>query len=383
MKAPNKIVELGSVAEIVMGLSPPGSTYNRAGIGSPLLNGPTEFGTASPEPDVFTTDPKRTAQSGDILFCVRGSTTGRMNWADQEYAIGRGIAAIRARDCSDTHYLRGCIENHLPGLLQKAGGSTFPNLSFRDLATLEIPFPPLPVQRKISALLSAYDDLIENNNRRIKLLEEMAQRIYKEWFVDFRYPGHEDVPLVESELGLIPEGWKVHRLGDDVELVYGKALKADARQAGEVVVFGSGGAIGRHNEALDLGPGIIVGRKGNVGAVYWSDGPFFAIDTTYWVRSWLPLTYCYFALRDMEFIDSHAAVPGLSREQAYALPLLMPDSDVSKRFEVLVTEVFAFHRAIEDANATLHATRDLLLPRLISGEVDVSDLDIALPEAAA
>ena len=78
--------------------------------------------------------------------------------------------------------------------------------------TPTVPIPPLPTQRKIAAILSAYDDLIENNNRRIKLLEEMAQRIYREWFVDFRYPGHEDVPLVDSELGPIPEGWAVGRL---------------------------------------------------------------------------------------------------------------------------------------------------------------------------
>src|SRR5574340_467387 len=86
---------LGSIAEIIMGQSPPGETCNRSGKGLPLLNGPTEFGQSKPSPVQFTTDPRKRARLGDILFCVRGSTTGRMNWADQEYAIGRGIAAIR------------------------------------------------------------------------------------------------------------------------------------------------------------------------------------------------------------------------------------------------------------------------------------------------
>ncbi len=85
------------------------------------------------------------------------------------------------------------------------------DIRVRHSSRLAIPIPPLSTQRKIAAILSAYDDLIENNNRRIKILEEMAQRIYREWFVDFRYPGHENVPLVDSELGPIPEGGRRDR----------------------------------------------------------------------------------------------------------------------------------------------------------------------------
>jgi type I restriction enzyme S subunit len=93
-------------------------------------------------------------------------------------------------------------------------GSAQPKLSQASMRRIQLPLPPLRVQRKIAAVLSAYDDLIENNNRRIKVLEEMAQRIYREWFVDFRYPGHEDVPLVDSESGPIPEGWRWSSLGE-------------------------------------------------------------------------------------------------------------------------------------------------------------------------
>jgi type I restriction enzyme S subunit len=88
---------LSDIAEIVMGQSPSGDTCNERGIGIPLLNGPTEFGTKHPQPVQYTTDAKKIALSGDLLFCVRGSTTGRMNWADQQYAIGRGLAAIRGK----------------------------------------------------------------------------------------------------------------------------------------------------------------------------------------------------------------------------------------------------------------------------------------------
>ena len=122
-------VTLGDVATIVMGQSPPGKTVSDK-IGIPLLNGPTEFGSHHPAPTECTTDPREVAQPGDVLFCVRGSTTGRMNWAVQEYAIGRGVAAIRhSEDPTLQPLLRGVIEFALPELLNVATGSTFPSVS--------------------------------------------------------------------------------------------------------------------------------------------------------------------------------------------------------------------------------------------------------------
>ena len=98
---------LSEVAMIIMGQSPQGETCNVNGKGLPLLNGPTEFGIKSPTPIQFTIDPKKKCQIGDVLFCVRGSTTGRMNWADKVYAIGRGLAAIRHKEGSEyQHFIK-------------------------------------------------------------------------------------------------------------------------------------------------------------------------------------------------------------------------------------------------------------------------------------
>ena len=119
---------LGCVAEIVMGQSPPGNTVSQDGK-LPLLNGPTEFGSHHPTPVQYTVDPRKQARGGDILFCVRGSTTGRMNWADQDYAIGRGIAAIRhKKDLTLQPFVRAVVESQLHELLAQATGSTFPNV---------------------------------------------------------------------------------------------------------------------------------------------------------------------------------------------------------------------------------------------------------------
>lgn len=147
-------------------------------------------------------------------------------------------------------------------------GTTQDNLSLDKLLTFEFLTPPIQTQRKIADIRSAYDRLIENNTRRIKILEEMAQTLYCEWFVNFCFPGYQPTKMADSELGLIPEGWEVKKLGDVVQFAYGKALKANDRLGGSVAVYGSSGVVGYHNEYLVKAPGIIVGRKGNIGSVF-------------------------------------------------------------------------------------------------------------------
>lgn len=261
-----------------------------------------------------------------------------------------------------------------------ANGATVHHLNLKDLRALKLSnLPPLATQRKIAAILSAYDDLIENNTRRVRVLEDMARALYREWFVEFRFPGHEDSAFVEDEHGRRPEGWERPTLGQRVELLYGKALTASQRKPGPYPVYGSGGVVGNHLLPLSDGPGLIVGRKGNVGAIYWSDGPFFPIDTVYYVRSELPLHYLYFNLQSQNFINNDAAVPGLNRNQAYSLPLLVPDLLMLEQFTKLIDMVFGQLNNLRLRNANLRRTRDLLLPRLVSGELDVSALDVRGP----
>ena len=239
---------LSDIAEIVMGQSPPGSTVS-SDSGIALLNGPTEFGPHHPSPVQFTTDARRLAQPGDLLFCVRGSTTGRMNWADQEYAIGRGIAAIRHRsDPTLQPFVRGIIEFALPDLLIQATGSTFPNVSSSQLAELPFPNLPLPEQRTIANILGALDDKIELNRRMNRTLEEMARAVFQDWFVDLgpvraKLDGREPyLPpelwalfpdrLVDSELGEVPEGWQVKALGDCIDVARGLSYKGSGLSSG-------------------------------------------------------------------------------------------------------------------------------------------------------
>ena len=171
-----EVVRLGEVAEVIMGQSPPGDYCNRVEEGIPLLNGPTEFGPHHPTPAQWTIDMKKKAIIGDLLFCVRGATVGRMNWADGDYAIGRGIASFRHRTGPlYQRFLRAIIDFKLPELLAFVTGSTFPNLSYEQITQLRVPKIPLPEQRAIASLLDGVDVTLEharNQTKMLKLLKE-------------------------------------------------------------------------------------------------------------------------------------------------------------------------------------------------------------------
>jgi type I restriction enzyme, S subunit len=244
------------------------------------------------------------------------------------------------------------------------------------IRAVETRLPPLDVQRTIAAVLDWLDDLIENNRRRVYALEEMARAVYHEWFVHFRYPGHENVTLVDSSLGSIPDRWAVTTLGQVLELRYGKALKKESRSGGKVAVVSSAGVVGWHNRHLTEGPTIVVGRKGNVGSVTWVDGPCWPIDTAYYVETDLPLRYVVEQLRRTEFLNTHAAVPGLSREQAYSCPFLHPPDDLMKQFDELSQVLASQASAVAAQAERLVSMRDLLLPKLVTGQIDLSSLDL-------
>lgn len=239
MKSETKLI---SICEIEMGQSPLGETCNLNGNGIPLLNGPTEFGEAYPLPVQFTTNPKRNSKVGDLLFCVRGSTTGRMNWADQEYAIGRGLAAIRGVNGFPNIYVRAVLEVKLPELLTQATGSTFPNVSKNMIEEIVIPKLTPYAAQEIAAILKPIENRITLLRETNITLEAIAQALFKSWFIDFD-PVHAkmqgQIPegmdeataalfpdsFEESELGPIPNGWEFTSLDEVANFLNGLALQ--------------------------------------------------------------------------------------------------------------------------------------------------------------
>lgn len=246
-------------------------------------------------------------------------------------------------------------------------GGAVPSLNRNLLDNIKVNVPPLPIQKKIASILSVYDDLIENNLRRIELLEKAARELYKEWFVRFKFPGHEKVKFKDG----LPEGWERKKLGEVATLNYGKGLKAANRIPGDFPVYGSSGIVGTHNESLVKGPGIIVGRKGNVGTIYWEHNDFHPIDTVYYIDNKQSNYFLFYTLLTTNFQNSDGAVPGLNRNYAYSRKITIPSNKLKDDFNEIIIPLQNQLKTLNEKNSLIKHARDLLLPRLMKGEIEV------------
>ncbi|WP_022949970.1 restriction endonuclease subunit S [Methylohalobius crimeensis] len=274
-----------------------------------------------------------------------------------------------------------------------------PGLNRNHLHVASIYYPTsLEEQQKIAALLGALDDKIELNCQTNETLEAMARAIFKDWFVDFgptRAKAEGREPYLATELwDLFPDalddddkpmGWEVRKLEDYLELAYGKSLPAKQRKLGSVAVYGSGGVAGTHDTPLVEGPVVIVGRKGTVGSLYWEDGPAFPIDTVFYVVprvGSLLFSYHLLSVQPLKDMNTDAAVPGLNRGNAYRLEFPRPDEQLIQAFENLVAPLWKRRAANLKEVETLAQTRDLLLPKLMSGEIRLRDAEKAVEAVA-
>jgi type I restriction enzyme S subunit len=270
-------------------------------------------------------------------------------------------------------------------LLKHMSGSGVPALAspLTTLKNLRIVIPPLHGQQKIASILSAYDDLIENNNRRIKVLEEMAQNIYREWFVNFCFAGHEKVKIVDSEFGPKPEGWEVTRLGNLLRKLARKPRlkKEQYLEDGRVPAIDQGSAfVGGYTNAAEFTqddplPIIVFGDHTRV--VKYIDFPFASgADGTqllYPRDEDLMPAYFYYLVKNIDLSDyAYARHFKFLKDQV----VLVPNRSVLREFNETVESMLKLMSLIRSKNDILRRIRDLLLPKLISGEIAVENLDI-------
>mgnify|MGYP006071921683 CR=1 FL=1 len=247
--------------------------------------------------------------------------------------------------------------------------TTRASLRNEDLLSIEVPVPTMPTQRRIADVLSAYDDLIENNRKQIKLLEEAAQRLYQEWFVDLRFPGHEHTKIVDG----VPEGWEKRLLGDVVEVKYGKDHKSIPD--GLIPVYGSGGFMRKCNQVIYDGESVLIPRKGSLNNIIYVDEAFWTVDTMFYTKMKLPdigiFVYFFVKSFDMYSMNIGAAVPSMTTNILNALDIIIPNNDVLGQFQSVSKNFFnkiaLLHKQIETATQA----RDRLLPKLKNGEVEV------------
>ena len=278
--------------------------------------------------------------------------------------IGRIIESDSFKDFVSTH----------------AGGSAQPHANAPILKNFEIFLPDLLTQKQIADVLSAYDDLIENNTKRIKILEEIAQAIYREWFVYFRFPGHEKIKMVDSKTDFdkIPDGWEVKKIGDKIKILRGKNITKNTIVSGKVpVVAGGMGPAYFHNKANVEGPAITVSASGaNSGYINLYHEDIWASDCSYINKNSTPFVYYYFLLLK----NRQAEVTGLQRgsAQPHVYPkdlarLLVadPPEKLVCAFEEKAGSLFSVINNLKIRNQKLRQARDLLLPKLVTGEVVV------------
>ncbi|MCZ7398979.1 MAG: restriction endonuclease subunit S [Candidatus Methanoperedens sp.] len=281
-------------------------------------------------------------------------------------------------------------------------GAGVPTLNRNDLDTLEIAVHPLSTQRKIAAILSAYDDLIENNMRRIKILEEMAQALYREWFVNFRFQGHEKVKMVESEMGIVPEGWEIKKLGgiadinasslkkgyEPDEINYIDIASVSTGQIDKIEHLAFADAPSRARRIVKHGDIIwsTVRPNRKSYSVILSPPSNLIVSTGFAVITpkHAPYTYLYHALTTDDFVGylinhtTGAAYPAVNSGDFENALILHPPNALLELYHTIVGDLFDYKQIMQQKNLVLCHTRDLLLPKLISGEVDVENIDVRM-----
>lgn len=301
--------------------------------------------------------------------------------------IQKALHRIRPRPCLDNIFLfySLLLLGKSSGFDALLTGSTINHLPRERLAKVGIVIPPLPIQRRIASILGAYDDLIKVNRRRIAVLEEMARRLFDEWFVHFRFPGHENHKMVMTEHGALPEEWRWAPLEDMLVLQRGFDLPGTSREPGEFSLVTASGIHGTHSKSRVAAPGIVTGRSGTIGNVFLIYDDFWPLNTTLYVKEFKrakPL-YALHLLRNLDLKSRAvgAAVPTLNRNHIHGILVARPPAILVDRFERYAEAMLRDANLIQCSNDRLCASRDLLLPRLISGELSVESVEAELEAA--
>lgn len=378
-------------------------------------------------------------EPGDVVITTEAPLGEVAQLTDPNIALAQRIVTLRGKkDLLNNDYLLCVMQsNYVQNQLDaRASGSTVRGIKQSELRKVLLPIPPENEQIFIASHLLSLCKKVELNLQINQTLEEITQVIFKSWFVDFeptrakiaaiekwkikkpQTPENDPAKvafieraaicaisgkteaeldqfdedkiaqlkataalfpdsLVDSDLGEIPEGWQPQKIENILELAYGKALNKTERTEGNVPVYGSGGLTGKHNLAIVDGPGIIVGRKGTVGSLYWEDKPFYPIDTVFYVKCLnnTTLVYAYYLLQTLglEDMNTDAAVPGLNRNNVYRLEVPGIPKGLIQIFSTTAVSIRNLIREKNEEIALLEKIRDDLLPKLLSGEVSLSE----------
>jgi type I restriction enzyme, S subunit len=333
--------------------------------------------------------------SGAVCVSCIGSDMGKTVISGKESVSNQQINSIIIDEAFDNLFVYYNLSGRKDEIKRLAGGAAQPIMNKTDFSNLPIFVPSLSIQKAIATVLGALDDKIENNCRINETLEEMAQAIFKSWFVDFdpvrakaegRQPAHMDAETAElfpssfNEEGL-PQGWSLKPLNTVTNIVYGKNLPKTKLKPSGYPVFGGNGVIGYHSEYLYEEPQVLVACRGAAsGKVLRSTPKCFVTNNSLVIelsdapfnRYFVELYLRYLTLEEF---TSGSAQPQMTIANMDAVKILLPNSNILYRFGNIAAPVFAKVYANEIENQALALLRDALLPKLMSGEIRVKDAE--------
>lgn len=340
---------------------------------------------------------RATPKEKDLIF-AREAPVGNVAIipANLKVCHGQRTVLIRPNKMKvDAHYLMFLllgdeIQNRI---LSMASGATVAHLNMSDIRALELPLlPSIENQKKIASILSTYDDLVENNNRRIAILEEMARSLYKEWFVKFRFPGHEEVKMVDSALGQIPEGWRVVKLFDTASPTYGYAFKSslfnDKEEGTPVVRIRdilkniSNTFTPEHPKKQDqiLKNGdLLIGMDGDFHMGKWAGGHAYLNQRVVKITPKEGYS-AYFTFLSMEksIKELNVSIVGttvahLGDSHLKEIQIILPEEKIRLTANAILDLLFKQEINLRVRNQNLKTQRDMLLPKLISGKIEIAE----------
>jgi type I restriction enzyme S subunit len=275
---------------------------------------------------------------------------------------------------SDIRYIKYCFDILQRQFQQISQGATQDNLSLEKLLTIKFPAPKYNIQCKIADILSAYDNLIENNQKQIKLLEESAMRLYNEWFVNFKFPGHEKIKMIDG----IPEGWEITQIGHVLGISKGKNITREMAIDGNIPVIAGGLEPSYYHNVYNVeAPVVTISASGaNAGYIsihfsnIWaSDCSFFSEkDTKYLFFFYL---YLISNVRLVDNLQHGSAQPHVTNKDVMNLPILYPDSGILDKFSSKIISIFSTLKTLKKSIMLCQQARDFLLPKLMLGELEV------------
>lgn len=376
--------------------------------GTPVINVRNiGFGSIKPDKLEFISPSTRDRlsshllRSGDIVFGRKGAVERHVFIRQEQNGWFQGSDCLRLRFASQrveplfASYFFLTAEHQRWMMNQCSHGATMASLNQGILERIELPLPPLPIQQRIAGILSAYDELIENSQRRIKILETMARALYREWFVHFRFPGHENHPRVASPLGEIPQGWEVKKLADvavvnrvqinvrtaPADLHYIDISSVSPGQIDSITNYAFADAPGRARRVVQHGDVlwscVRPNRRSHAQVMHPESNTIASTGFAVLTATKVPFTFLYFATTTDDFVAyltnsaTGAAYPAVTAPTFEKAELLIPPAPLMKKFGdatiPMAEEIHTLQRQIQN----LRRTRDLLLPRLLSGQIEV------------